>query len=129
MTDQDFRLRVKEALPPGTILPNPGRNTSKVKSYSGDKVSYIRGTSTISISFTDLFGAYTDFRGREVTCRDLRDYAPQVFDSSARPAGHSCNCIFLFMVLTKLGLTDGIRGEGKRNRPFHTTFLKECGEL
>lgn len=58
-----------------------------------------------------------------MTSRDLRDYAPQLFDSSARPAGHSCNCTFLFMVLTKLVLTDGIRGEGKAYRPFRTTFL------
>ena len=123
ITYHDFRFRVIQALPPGTILPNPGRGTSKIKGYSSAKVSYIRGNSTIRVSFTDLFTAYTEFRGDEVTCRNLRDYAPQVFDSSARPAGHSCNCTFLFMVLTKMGLTDGIRGEGKRNRPFHTTFL------
>ena len=123
MTYHDFQFRVIEALPPGTILPNPGRGTSKVKGYPDARVSYIRGKSTISVSFTDLFAAYTAFRGKEVTCRNLRDYAPQVFDSSARPAGHSCNCTFFFMVLNKLGLADGIHGEGKPNRPFHTTFL------
>ena len=123
MTYHDFCSRVKEALPPGTVLPNPGAGTSKIKGYSNAKVSYIRGTSTISISFTDLFTAYTEFSGKEVSSRDLRDYAPQVFDSAARPAGHSCNCTFLFVVLTKLGLADGVRGEGKRNQPFRTKFL------
>lgn len=115
MRRQDLLSLITPA--PETILPSPGRGACTIKGYSDGNVSYVRGKSIIRVSLRDLFAAYAEFRGKEVTSRDLRDYAPQLFDSSARPAGHSCNCTFLFMVLTKLVLTDGILGEGKAYRP------------
>jgi hypothetical protein len=42
-----------------------------------------------------------------------------IFDSNARPAGHSCNCTFLFLVLKEIGLCGEIKGAGKAGNPFY----------
>ena len=123
LTLDEFQSLLKKSVPPGTVLPNPGGGCSKIKGYSEHRVRYIRGKSPFSVNITDLFTAYIKFRGRRVSSRDLRNYAPGVFDSAALPAGHSCNCTFLFVVLTKLGLADGVCGVGKANQPFNSTFL------
>ena len=123
LTFDEFRFQLKHLLPSGAVLKNPGAGTTTIKGYSIRNIRYVRGKSTISVSFAALFAAYTQFRGKQVSSRDLKDYAPAVFDSLARPAGHSCNCTFLFMALSRIGLADGIRGEGKAHRPYHTTFL------
>jgi hypothetical protein len=122
LTIDEFQSLLKKSVPPGTIWPNPGGGSTKIKSYSEHQVQYIRGESTISVNIMDLFASYIEFRGKRVSSRDLRNYAPGVFDSAARPAGHSCNCTFLFVVLTKLGLADGVRGAGKAHQPFNSTF-------
>ena len=119
----EFHERMVSNLPPGTVLRNLGRGTTTIKSYSAGKVSYVRGKSTIRVAIIDLFSAYSRFRGGRVRSRDLRQHAPMVFDSSARPAGHSCNCTFLFMVLRQLGMAGAIEGRGTRADPFSTTFL------
>lgn len=103
-------------------MENPGGGITKIKGYSRGRVAYIRGKSTFWVGIEDLFSTYIDFLGMQVSSRDLREYRPNVFDSSARPAGHSCNCSFLFMVLGQLKLADPIRGEGKTGKPFYTTF-------
>ena len=119
----EFHRRMVANLPPGTVLRNLGRGTTTIKGYSAGKVSYVRGKSTIRVAIRDLFSAYSSFRGSRVRTRDLRLHAPMVFDSSARPAGHSCNCTFLFMVLYQLGMASAIEGRGTRADPFSTTFL------
>ncbi len=122
LTIDQFRSQMTNLLPPGIVLDNPGKGTTRIKNHSHGRVSYIHGNSTIRVCITDLFAAYTKFRGLKVSSRELKRYAARVFDSSARPAGHSCNCIFLIMVLVKLGLADEIGGEGKSGQPFYTTF-------
>ena len=119
----EFHERMVSNLPPGTVLRNLGRGTTTIKSYSAGKVSYVRGRSPIRVAIIDLFSAYSRFRGSRVSSRDLKLYAPMVFDSSARPAGHSCNCTFLFVVLRQLGMASAIEGQGTRADPFNTTFL------
>ena len=115
----EFRSQIEGLLPPGTVMQNPGGGITTIKGYSSRNVQYIRGKSPIGISIADLFSAYVNFRGKQVSSRDLNDYNARVFGR----AGHPCNCTFLFMVLTRLGLTDGIWGEGKSRQPFYTTFL------
>ena len=119
MTLDEFRTRMKKSLPPGTVLQNPGGGTRTIKSYSDRNGS---GVSTIGVAVEALLAVYQHFHGVQVTSRDLKVHAPAVFDSSARPAGHSCNCTFLFMVLERLGLADPIQGDGVSGRPFYTTF-------
>ena len=118
MTLDDFQRTLREANPPGTIIKNPGGGTSKITEFTDDRVSYVRGASTISVKVTDLFAAYDAFRGKRVSSTELRQLAPSVFDSSARPAGHSCNCTFLFGVLERANLSEDFRGEGVRGSPY-----------
>lgn len=119
----EFHRRMVANLPPGTVLRNPGRGRTTIKGYSAGRVLYVRGKSTIRVTIKDLFSAYSTFKGARVSSRDLKLYAPKVFDSSARPAGHSCNCTFLLMVLHHLGMASAIEGRGTRADSFNTTFL------
>ena len=82
-------------------------------------IMYRRGNSRIRVQLADLYRAYNRFKGRKVSSIDLRRFAPSVFDSTARPAGHSCNCTFLFHLLQRLELTVGLLdGRGVRGSPF-----------
>ena len=118
MDRRKFAGKVRQNLPVGTIMKNPGRGTSEVTSYTDTKIAYRRGNSTMYVSLEDLYLAYKKFQGQYVTASDLKSYKPRVFDSSARPAGHSCNCTFLFLLLNRLGLAGDIQGAGKRGNPF-----------
>ena len=119
-----FKKKVKEAIPVGTVLQNPGGGTSVIVSYSDSGISYKRGNATIYVSFRDLFDAYSHFEGQQVTSSDLKSYAPSIYDSNARPAGHGCNCTFLFMVLCRLPLVVRIEGSGVRGDPFQVYIPK-----
>jgi hypothetical protein len=113
-----FVAGVTRAFPTGTVIQNPGGGTSTIVGFSGTHISYRRGSSTITVAFDDLYEAYSRFTGREVSSTELRKRWPSVFDSTARPAGHSCNCTFLFRVLEALELSRPIRGAGVRGNPF-----------
>lgn len=113
-----FVTAIRRALPVGATFNNPGGGSSTVTGYTESHVSYRRGKSTISTSLLDLFEAYSHFIGHDVTTSDLRAFRPTVFDSSARPAGHSCNCTFLFRALEVLSLSGPINGAGVRGNPF-----------
>jgi hypothetical protein len=91
MTFAEFALALKSSLPTGSVLNNPGGGTSTIIGYSQSFVTYRRGKSAIRVSYENLFKAYTAFKGRRVSSSDLKQFAPSVFASDARPAGHSCN--------------------------------------
>jgi hypothetical protein len=118
MNFSTFTRQMQAAIPVGTILDNPGGGTSEILSYSSEGVSYRRGRSTIYVSLRDLYEGYAKFRGRRVSSLDLKVVAPSVFDSQARPAGHSCNCTFLFLALQEMGLVTNIYGRGVRGDPY-----------
>ena len=118
MTLDEFRRQIMATLPCGTELSNPGGGTSRIKSYSDHNITYVRRSSSITVKFEGLFSAYNSFRGKAVSSSDLRGYAPNIFDSKARPAGHSCNCTFFFMAAVALNLADRIEGEGKAGDPY-----------
>lgn len=122
MTRNEFSIQIAQAVPVGTILSNPGGGTSEIVQITDHKIGYVRGSSTISISFDDLFSAYSNFKGAQVSSSELRAYASAIFDSAARPAGHSCNCTFLFLVLKQMGLVDSILGSGVRGDPYAACF-------
>lgn len=100
------------------MVDNPGGGTSRIVAYSDTNVSYIRGSSRIAVAFTDLYAAYSSFKGKHVSSSDLRAFRPSVFDSAARRAGHSCNCTFLFCILNELNLSGPISGSGVRGNPY-----------
>jgi len=118
MTLNEFIRNIKQIFPKGTVLKNPGRGTSEVTGFTEEKISYVRGSSKMYVGFEDLFRAYSKFKGQYVTSSDLKTYAPHIFDSSARPAGHSCNCTFLFLLLGRMNLAGDIQGAGVRGNPF-----------
>lgn len=118
MKFDEFVLSLKTSFPVGAIIDNPGGGTSTIASYSESKVSYVRGQSKITVAFADLHDAYSAFAGKDVSSSQLKVFRPSVFDSAARPSGHSCNCTFLFRVLGQLDLSSTIAGSGVRNSPF-----------
>ncbi len=119
MNLDQFKSAVSRAVPKGTELENPGGGMSIINSITSENICYQRGSSNITVAFSDLFDAYSHHKGKSVSCSDLKTYAPSVFDSTARPAGHSCNCTFLFVVLRELGVIQTIGGSGVRGNPYH----------
>lgn len=113
-----FIAGIKRVFPVGAVIDNPGGGTSTIVGFSETHVSYKRGRSTIAVAFADLYEAYSRFRGRELSSTELRKLWPSVFDSAARPAGHSCNCTFLFRLLEELQLSGPMSGSGVRGNPY-----------
>lgn len=118
MTLIEFRTLVGKRIPVGTIFQNPGGGTSEVRTITDDRICYVRGNSKIYIALEDLFQAYKRFEGDRINTAELKAYSPGVFDSAAKPSGHSCNCTFFFMVLKQLSLAGEIEGSGVRGSPF-----------
>ena len=118
MTLVEFVSALKSSVPVGAVLDNPGGGTSKIIDYSQSFVTYHRGRSAIRVSYESLFKAYAAFKGRQVSSSDLKQFDPSVFDSAARPAGHSCNATFLFLVLGELGMSSEISGSGVNGGPY-----------
>jgi len=103
----------------GSVLENPGGGSSRIEGINREKVTYRRGNSLITVRWLDLYNAYKHFKGKQASSTDLRKFAPAVFDSNARPAGHSCNCTFFFLLMIKMGFADGdLRGRGVSGSPF-----------
>ncbi len=125
MNFEAFKTKTRNAIPIGTAFRNPGGGTSVVQAVSDTEVSYRRGNSTIHVSLRALFDAYWHFRGGRVFSTDLQRFAPSVFDSNARPAGHSCNCTFLFLLLQRLGVINQIQGDGVRGHPYFVDIATE----
>ncbi len=112
-----FYRRLTAALPPGTVLQNPGGGTTTTLSYTkSDNLAYQRGRTRIYVSISDLYAAYQRFLGREVSSADLRHFAPRVFDS--KRSGHSCNCTVFFMALRAMQLVDRVEGGGRVGDPY-----------
>jgi len=122
MTLEQFEHALRQELPAGTVLQNPGGGTSTVMKYTESKVVYKRGQLAIYVKTKDLYDAYCRFAGEEVTTNDLKEHSPQVFDSSEN--GHNCNCTFLIMALNRIGIASAIDGTGRRGDPFHAKLAK-----
>jgi hypothetical protein len=123
MNFEEFVGRVRAAVPVGAVIENPGGGTSEVTGFTGENISYVRGSSTISVKLDVLHLVYESFRGKQVTSSELKRIFPAVFDSNARPAGHSCNCTFLFGVLEQAGLASRFSGSGVRGDPYSAVFI------
>lgn len=91
---------------------------------SEDAIIYRRGRSRFRVKLSDLFDATEHCRGRRVTASEVRAFRPGVFDSHARPAGHSCNIGLLFSLLMLLGIAQELQGRGVRSDPY-SVFCKE----
>jgi hypothetical protein len=115
-----FISRIRNGVPVWTAFENPGGGTSIVLKITDKAIAYRRGKSSISVPFQDIFKAYAAFQGQRVSSSDLKMFAPSVFDPQARPAGHSCNATFLFLVLQRIGSVAGrIEGNGVKGDPYY----------
>lgn len=119
MTLDEFSLKLSLAVTPGMIFVNPGGGTSVVASFGNGKISYRRKSSTMTITIRSLYDAFFMFRNSRISSPDLKARWPAVFDSQARPAGHSCNVTFLFLCLKKMGIVSEILGQGVRGNPYY----------
>ena len=117
MNFKEFIDQTKQHFPVGTVVNNPGRGQTTIIAYDY-RIKYKRGNSDITVTFRDLYDAYLNFRGMHITSTELAKFRPSVFSSQARPAGHSCNCTLLFMILEQLKLSGEIHGRGVKGNPF-----------
>jgi hypothetical protein len=120
MEYEKFFDAIKHALPPGTVLKNPGKGSSTIEPYTDTQMVYKRGDSTIYVEMRAFHDAYMKFSGKRVTSNDLKIYNPEVFDVDSN--GHSCNCTMLFMTLRALRIALTIKGTGKRGDHFWITI-------
>ena len=117
MDEQDFIQTSQRVFSPGYEFDNYIRGTTRILRIDDAAITYRRGKSRIRVDLRDLHMTYDHFRGRRVSCRDLQEFKPAVFDSEARPAGHSCNCTFLFHLLERIGVAGPTEGRGCRGDP------------
>lgn len=122
-----FAARLCSSLPEGIVLNNPGGGTSTVMWCDGERLCYKRGESRLYISLAHLHDAFRRFRGRSVTTNDLKELAPEVYDSNRN--GHSCHCTFFFMALKQMGVIDRVRGAGRAGNPFRVRIPSEMTSL
>ena len=125
MNEKAFKKLIIDSLDIGLVLENPGGGISEILQVADNAVTYKRGNSNFELKLDDMFAAYKQFSGMKITSNDLKDFLSNVFDSHARPSGHSCNCTFLLMVLGQAGLAGPIQGEGKRGHPYFVEIYKE----
>lgn len=124
MSASKLKTIIQLNIEPGSTFKNPGKGQSVVAKINDNKISYKRGRSSFSLRFDDINKTYNYFIGQEVTTRDLKTFAPSVFDSNALPSGHNCNCTFLFLILNHIGFATAISGKGVVGDPFKCQFLK-----
>ena len=115
-----FSERFRASLPTGLVLDNPGGGTTTILRHDGERVGYRRGGSGFSVGLRDLYAAYIHFANGDVTTKQLKDYAPHLFDSSR--GGHNCHCTLLFLALQRMGLASEIWGRGRVGSLFGVTL-------
>lgn len=119
MTYLEFKELIYKKIVEGKKLSNPGGGTSIIDYVKKDRIKYIRKNSHMYLSIDIIYKKYKENIGKALNTNDLKEQNPEIFDSAAKPAGHSCNCTFLFMVLKELELVDSIKGLGKPGNPFY----------
>ncbi len=118
-TQIEFIDLANDILFEGSVLENPGGGSSRIERINRERVTYRRENSFITVRWLYLYNAYKHFKGKLVSSTDLKKFAPAVFDSNARPAGHSCNCTFFFCIMIRVGLASGgLQGRGVSGSPF-----------
>ena len=115
-----FAQLLRDRLPQGLELNNPGAGTSTVMWCDDDRICYRRGKLRLYIGIRDLYEAYLRFSGCELSSRQLKDYAPLLYDS--RRNGHNCHCTFFFLALRQMGIVAEIWGTGRAGNPFGVTL-------
>jgi len=101
----------------GLSFSNPsGTGNTIIINNNGSTITYQRGSSNFSIDIQELWDVYTHFSGQSISCIDLKNYKPHIYDSNQ--GGHSCHCTTLFLIFQYIGIITSINGSGVRNNPF-----------
>jgi len=101
----------------GLSFSNPsGNGNTIIINNNGSTITYQRGNSNFSIDIQELWDVYNHFLGHPVSCIDLRNYKPHIYDSNQ--GGHSCHCTTLFLIFQNIRIITSINGRGVRNNPF-----------
>jgi hypothetical protein len=115
-----FSQHLGTSLPKGLVLENPGGGTSTIEWCNDERICYRRGKSAFTVGIKDLYSAFLHFSGGDVSTRQLKEYAPHVFDSARK--GHNCHSTFLFLALQRMGLAGEMWGRGRAGSPFGVTL-------
>lgn len=84
-------------------------------------IYYKRGSSKMLLKYEYINEAYERFKGNTIATTDLKQFKPNIFDSSKN--GHGCHCTMFFLLLEEFGmLKDGIQGKGVAGSPFYVTI-------
>ena len=122
MSPEKLRKLLEKSFPEGSVIQNPGGGTTTIAGYNDKKLSYIRGKSRMYLPYEVIIAVFEKFEGKRLSSKDLKEFLPEIFDSQARPAGHSCNCTTLFILLEGIGIAGPIEGSGKSGSPFHISL-------
>ena len=120
LRNYNFEARLYDKIYPGLILKN-GKTKSKILDIKNEKIKFEHGgtKNPLFLSISDIFYVYKLLiKLNKVKTSQLRKFKPKVFDS--QQGGHTCNCVFAFMILKRLGLINGnIKGKGKKGAPYY----------
>ena len=120
MNLSSFEKRLQKSSPENSMFENFGNGQTTIRRYGKGRMRYRRGISLFNVSIEDLFITYTHFKGQRVSTNDLRQFKPDVFDSSA--GGRNCHCTVLFRLLLNAGLASEVQGSGVAGSPFSVEF-------
>lgn len=90
----------------GEILPSIKTNNeydcgnSKIVSKNENSICFLRGKSKIYLKFDDINVAYENFKGKEISSKDLKEFNASVFNNK------SCRATFFMQVLYRIGLAE-----------------------
>ena len=115
---ETFTAEVSRLCGDGIELRRPPIAKYDRVSVVAGKVRYTRGHSVMRVALIDLHETLSTFGGRLVGSPELRTFRPHVFDSNARPSGHTCKVGLFFSILLELGLASKLEGKGVRGDPF-----------
>jgi hypothetical protein len=107
---------------PGGARTGYGYRT--VKTINMNEIIYVNsGTNSeglITLPIQIFYEVIYEFQSSYCYTSQLKKFRPKVFDSTARPAGHSCNCTFLMSISDKLGFL----ASGHGNEQIHELTRK-----
>jgi hypothetical protein len=116
---------------PGGARTGYGYRT--IETVNMDKIIYFntgtKSESKIALPIRTFRGVILKFQSSCCYTSQLKQFRPEVFDSNARPAGHSCNCTFLMSTSDKLGFLASSRGSEQIHESTHKPYWNNAGIL
>ncbi len=113
MDKEQFIQLLSQADLEGLVFNNTRKTPLTILGTNKDRIHYQRGKSTVSIKYSQLFKAWDAFKGSTVTCQQLQEWKPGVFDSKGHPKpGHDSNSGMFLMLMEHLELATDVNRDG-----------------